>query len=186
MKSVSEEPGKAWKTMLNDDQRQKVEIRQLAGELSGIMDRLHQLHEELGQVMVDLDEARMQADYDAVAQHGNREYRILSRMIDEERQRLIIGEELGDALGLDVPSEWTVEDLVPHVEEDVALRFRYLRDELRQQSCELRAQNRLSEMLHGQVFEHVEVYLSPGTRSWVEQSEASVQEDDTYDQGFTF
>ncbi|MGB1397310.1 MAG: hypothetical protein ACPG7R_05675, partial [Planctomycetota bacterium] len=86
--------------MLNDDQRQKVEIRQLAGELSGIMDRLHQLHEELGQVMVDLDEARMQADYDAVAQHGNREYRILSRLIDEERQRLIIGEELGDALGL--------------------------------------------------------------------------------------
>lgn len=172
--------------MLNDDQRQKVEIRQLAGELSGIMDRLHQLHEELGQVLVDLDEARMQADYDAVAQHGNREYRILSRIIDEERQRLIIGEELGDALGLEVPSEWTLEDLIPHVADEVAQRFRYLRDELRQQSCELRAQNRLSEMLHGQVFEHVEVYLSPGTRNWVEQSEASIQEDDTYDQGFTF
>ena len=173
--------------MLNDDQRQKVEIRQLAGDLSGIMDRLHQLHEELGQVMVDLDEARMQADYDAVAQHGNREYRILSRMIDEERQRLIIGEELGDTLGLAEPTEWTVEDLVPHIDEDLAAKFRQLRDGLRQQSYELRAQNRLSELLHGQIFEHVEVYLSPGTRSWVEQSEAPVQErDDSIDQGFSF
>ncbi len=173
--------------MLNDDQRQKVEIRQLAGELSGIMDRLHQLHEELGQVMVDLDEARMQADYDAVAQHGNREYRILARLVDEERQRLIIGEELGDVLGLEIPSEWTVEDIAPHVDEEIAQRFRQLRDGIIQQSYELRAQNRLPELLHGQVFEHVEVYLSPGTRNWIESAEASIPErDDSVNQGESF
>lgn len=173
--------------MLNDDQRQKVEIRQLASELTGIMDRLHQLHEELGQVMVDLDEARMQADYDAVAKHGNREYRLLARIVDEERQRLIIGEELGDVIGIEVPSEWSVEDLVPHIDEETAERFRYLRDSIIQQSYELRAQNRLPELLHGQIFEQVEVYLSPGTRSWVEQSQATVQEcDDSVDQGESF
>ncbi|HCW45626.1 MAG: hypothetical protein H8E43_06205 [Planctomycetia bacterium] len=170
--------------MMTDDQRKKIEIRQLAGELSGIMNRLHQLHEELSQIMVDLDESRMQADYETVALHGNKEYRVLSRIVDEERQRLIIGEELGDILGLEIPSQVTVEDVIPYVDDELAKKFRSLRDGIRRQSCELRAQNRLGEMLHGQVFEHVEVYLSPGTRAWVDTTENLEQ--DRIEQGDSF
>ena len=97
---------------------------------------------------------------------------------------MIIGEELGDILGLEIPSQVTVEDVIPYVDDELAKKFRSLRDGIRRQSCELRAQNRLGEMLHGQVFEHVEVYLSPGTRAWVDTTENLEQ--DRIEQGDSF
>ena len=98
--------------MLSEAEHKRIQIRDLARELSEILSRIDQLHEQQSQVLVGLDEAAMAADYSALTQYRHRDGRLLSRIVDEERQRLIISEELGDVIGLDIPAKLALDDVV--------------------------------------------------------------------------
>jgi hypothetical protein len=63
-----------------------------------------------GQVMVDIDETEMMADYDQLITYRLLEGRLLYRLIDEDRQRAIVSAELGDAIGIEDAAEFCVVD----------------------------------------------------------------------------
>ncbi|MGE4601971.1 MAG: hypothetical protein AAEJ65_03605 [Planctomycetota bacterium] len=173
--------------MLSEPEHKRIQIRDLARELSEILGRIDQLHEQQSQVLVDLDEAAMAADYSALAQYRQREGRLLSRIIDEERQRLIVSEELGDVIGLEIPSKLAIDDVVPLVPEALAVKLTALRDRIQKHGYALRAQNRLAELLVGHTFEHVEVFLSPGAQNLVcddEPNPATNVSEDPFDPSF--
>ena len=112
--------------------------RDLARELSEILSRIDQLHEQQSQVLVDLDEAAMAADYSALTQYRHRDGRLLSRIVDEERQRLIVSEELGDAIGLDIPAMLDIDDVVGLIPEALGMKLIALRDRIQNHGCALR------------------------------------------------
>ena len=173
--------------MLSEAEHKRIQIRDLARELSEILSRIDQLHEQQSQVLVDLDEAAMAADYSALTQYRHRDGRLLSRIVDEERQRLIISEELGDVIGLDLPAKLALDDVVELVPEALGMKLIALRDRIQTHAYALRAQNRLGELLVGHAFEHVEVFLSPGAQDLVEDDESNPPTNvssDPFDPGF--
>lgn len=165
--------------MLTEEERRKIQIRDLAREVSEILNRISQLHEELAQALVDIDEAAMIADYDALKKYRQLEGRLLARLVDEERQRLIVSEELGDAIGLDIPSQLAIDDVVDLIPEALAVKLVALRDRIQDAACGLRAQNRLGELLTTHSFDHVEVFLSPGAQDLVVDGQNSTDTSDS-------
>jgi hypothetical protein len=153
---------------MTDPQFQQQQIVDLSTELSQIMSRITQLHEEQAQVLVDLDEAGMAADYDSIDKSRDRDGRILNRLIDEERQRSIVGEELGEAIGLDNPESFCVADAIDFLPEPLAQQMTQLCQMIREQARGLRAQNRIGELLGMHAFDRVEVFLSPGAQIMVD------------------
>lgn len=173
--------------MLSEPEHKRIQIRDLARELSEILSRIDQLHEQQSQLLVDLDEAAMAADYSALAEYRQREGRLLARIVDEERQRLIVSEELGDTIGLDIPAKLAIDDVVGLVPEALGMKLIALRDRIQNHGCALRAQNRLGELLVGHEFDHVEVFLSPGAQDLVEDDESNPPTNvssDPFDPGF--
>ncbi|MGE4632736.1 MAG: hypothetical protein AAEJ47_06825, partial [Planctomycetota bacterium] len=65
--------------MLSEPEHKRIQIRDLARELSEILSRIDQLHEQQSQLLVDLDEAAMAADYSALSEYRQREGRLLAR-----------------------------------------------------------------------------------------------------------
>ena len=167
--------------MMTDKERRKIQIRNLAREVSEVLSRISQLHEQLSQVLVDLDEAAMAADYTALKKYRQLEGRLLSRLVDEERQRLIVSEELGDAIGLKIPSQIVIDDVVEMVPEALAVKLVALRDRIQGYAYALRAQNRLGELLTPHAFEHVEVFLSPGAQQLVGDEETDSPSSESFD-----
>ena len=167
--------------MMTEEERRKIQIRDLAREVSEILSRISQLHEEQSQVLVDLDEAAMAADYVALLKYREREGRLLARLVDEERQRLIVSEELGDAIGLEIPSKFAIDDVVDLIPEPLAVKLIALRDRIQDYACGLRAQNRLGELLTPHSFDHVEVFLSPGAQELVADEENPADSSDSID-----
>ncbi len=153
---------------MTDPQFPQQQIVDLSTELSQIMNRITQLHEEQAQVLVDLDEAGMVADYESIEKSRDRDGRILNRLIDEERQRWIVGGELGEAIGLDNPESFCVADAIEFLPEPLAQQMTKLCQMIREQAHGLRAQNRIGEMLGMHAFDRVEVFLSPGAQNLVE------------------
>lgn len=158
--------------MLTEEERRKIQIRDLAQEVSEILSRIDQLHEEQAQVLIDLDESAMAADYTALQEYREREGRLLARFVDEERQRLIVSEELGDVIGLEIPSLLAIDDVVALVPDALGVKLIALRDRIQQHAFALRAQNRISELLMPHAFDHVEVFLSPGAQELMESSDS--------------
>lgn len=153
---------------MTDPQIPQQQIVDLSTELSQIMNRIAQLHEEQAQVLVDLDEAGMAADYDSVETYRDRDGRILNRLIDEERQRSIVAGELGEVIGLENPDRFCVADAVEFLPESLAERLTNLCLVIREHAHGLRAQNRIGEILGMHAFDRVEVFLSPGAQNLVD------------------
>ena len=144
-------------------------IRTLATELSEIMNRIRQLHEEQSQVLVDLDEAAMMADYDAIREYRKKDGKVLYRLIDEERQRSIVSDELAQVIGVVGDEPFRIVDAIDEIPAEVAKSLTDLGMSIEDQAHGLRAQNRLGELLMFQSFDQVEVFLSPGAQHLVEQ-----------------
>ena len=157
---------------MTNDQRKLNQVEDLATELSQILSRIESLHEELAQVMIDIDETEMMADYDQLITYRLLEGRLLYRLIDEERQRAIVSEELGDAIGSEDPAEFCVVDATEFLPSALAQLLTTLCQSIALKARGLRAQTRLGEMLGMQAFEHVEVFLSPGAQQLVEQEQS--------------
>ncbi len=157
---------------MTEDQWKPNQSEDLATELSQILSRIAALHEELAQVMIDIDETEMMADYEQLIRYRQLEGRLLYRLIDEERQRAIVSEELGVAIGVDNPASFSVVEASEFLPSELAQLLITLCESIELKARGLRAQTRLGELLGMQTFEHVEVFLSPGAQQLVEQEQS--------------
>jgi len=140
----------------NAEQRLKV----CGEDLCETFERLEALHAELLEVLVAKQDALISVESESLGSVREEEENILHQVVDEEKQRLILTEEIGDIIGHPAPSTIRVTEMLDHFAPPLSLRLEESRDRLRDVAVRLGEKNRTNHSLIEHSLGHIQVFLS--------------------------
>ena len=135
-------------------------LRSSTQELCEILERIQDHQEGLLELLSEQENALVEVRTDELGGIREREEQILRSIIDEEKERMLITEEVGDLLDHDEPASIRVAEILPHLPEELASRLTECRDELRQVSLRLARQNNLNRALIEHSVGHIQIFMS--------------------------
>lgn len=135
-------------------------LRVSTDELCDVLQRIRALHEELLTLLGEQESALVEVRTDDLPGIREREEALLRRIIEEEKDRLLITEEVGDLLDHEVPSAIKVGEMLPHLPEDLAARLSDMRERLRDVAVRLARQNSLNRALIEHSIGHIQIFMS--------------------------
>ncbi len=135
-------------------------LRVCGEDLCENLDRLRELHEQLLEVLAAKEEALVAVKLDELSSVREEEESLLHKVIDEEKQRLLLTEEIGDLIGHPTPAKVRVADIVAHLPGEISGRLSGSRDRLREVASQLGKQNRTNRALIEHSLGHIQVFLS--------------------------
>lgn len=135
-------------------------LRMSVEELCEVLGRLEGLHERLLDLLVEKESALTEVRLDDLDELRGREETLIRELIDEEKERLLVTEEVGDLLDHGAPSRIRVSEIVPHLPEDLTERLSERRETLREVALCLSRQNSVNRALIEHSLGHVHVFLS--------------------------
>ena len=138
----------------------QLRIKLAAVDLCDILDRLQDEHHALCELLVEKERALVEVDSDALEQCREEEEMLLRRVIDEEKDRLLVTEEIGDLIDHEDPGGIRVPEILPHLPEGVAKRLASLRESLREVALQMARQNAVNRALIEHTLGHVQVFMS--------------------------
>ncbi|MEM7164924.1 MAG: flagellar protein FlgN [Planctomycetota bacterium] len=144
------------KTQPSGDPRLRLSVE----DLCNILERLRGLHEDLLTVLGEKEEALVEVHLDELEEIRDREERLIREVIEEEKERLLVTEELGDMLSHERPTEITVSEILPSVPGDLAAPLSDAREGLRDVALRLARQNSVNRALIEHSVGHVQVFVS--------------------------
>ncbi|MCA8962679.1 MAG: flagellar export chaperone FlgN, partial [Planctomycetes bacterium] len=125
-------------------------------DLCEILSRLEERHGRLCDVLAAKERALVEVAMDAIESCRSREDEILREVIEEEKERLLVTEEIGDLLDFDTPISIRISDMLPHLDTDLASRLSTRRECLRETALRLQSQNRVNRALIEHSLGHVQ------------------------------
>jgi len=140
--------------------RDPLRLRVCGQDLCETLERLRELHDELLEVLAAKEEALVAVRLDDLGAARAEEESLLHRVVEEEKQRLLITEEIGDLVGHDDPPAIRVQEMLEHLPEDLSSRLAVSRDLLRDAAGRLGRQNRTNRALIEHSLGHIQVFLS--------------------------
>lgn len=129
-------------------------------ELSDILERMRALHGNLLDLLLEKERALVEIRLDKLEEIRDREEELLRLVIDEEKERLLLTEEVGDLLDHERPALIRVAEILPHISEERAVRLSGERERLREIALKLARQNAVNRALIEHSVGHVHVFLS--------------------------
>ena len=141
-------------------EREARRLRVSTEDLCEILDCLRQLHEQLLGILAEKEQAMAEVRVEEVGSLRDREEEILRDVVDQEKDRLLITEELGDLLGHEDPVSIRVAEILPHLDEELATRLSARRECLRDVAQRLGRQNSRNRVLIEHSVEHMQIFLS--------------------------
>lgn len=135
-------------------------LRVCGEDLCETLDRLHELQLKLLEVLAEKEEALVAVEMDKLSTVRDEEEDLLHRVVDEEKQRLLLTEEIGDLVGFPRPSSIRVADMLEHLPGEVSERLHDSRNRLRDSAIALGKQNRTNRTLIEHSLGHIQVFLS--------------------------
>lgn len=141
-------------------EREANRLKVTTEDLCEILDCLRQLHEQLLGVLAEKEQALVDVRVEEVESLRDREEEILRDVVDQEKDRLLVTEELGDLLGHEDPVSIRVSEILPHLGEELATRLSDRRESLRDVAFRLQRQNKRNRALIEHSVEHMQIFLS--------------------------
>jgi flagellar biosynthesis/type III secretory pathway chaperone len=135
-------------------------LRVCGQDLCETLDRLRELHEELLEVLAAKEEALVSVQLGELSSARAEEETLLHRVVEEEKQRLLLTEEIGDLIDHADPPAVRVQEMLGHLPADLAERLAESRDLLRDAAARLGRQNRTNRALIEHSLGHIQVFLS--------------------------
>ena len=135
-------------------------LRACGESLCAILERLGELNERLFECLAAREEAFVAIEVETLRQVRDEEEALLHRVVDEEKQRLLLTEEIGDLLGHPAPSEIRVREMLSHLPPELSGRLSGSRDRLRQSARRLGRRNAEEPGLIEHTLGHIQVFLS--------------------------
>ncbi|MFN0056826.1 MAG: flagellar protein FlgN [Planctomycetota bacterium] len=129
-------------------------------DLCGILDRLRGHHDALFDLLVEKQSALTQVRMPDIADCTAREEALLRTIIEEEQERLLVTEEIGDLLDHEYPAGIRVADMLPHLRDETASLLSRARDALRDVAVRLARQNAVNRGLIEHSIGHVQLFMS--------------------------
>ncbi|MHC4934791.1 MAG: flagellar protein FlgN [Planctomycetota bacterium] len=139
---------------------QDLRLRACGEDLCETLDRLHDLHRRLQNVLTAKEEALVAVEMDRLAEVQKQEEEILHSVVAEEKHRLVVTEEIGDLIGFPRPSSVRVSDMLEHMPGEVGSRLHDSRSRLREIARSLAERNRATRALIEHSLGHIQVFLS--------------------------
>lgn len=143
-----------------DPQRDPLRLRVCGENLCETLDRLRELHEEILEVLAAKEEALVAVELEALAVAREEEESLLRGVVEEEKERLLLTEEIGDLIGHPEPVAVRVEEMLDHLPGDLRARLSDSRDGLREAAARLGRRNRADRALIEHSLGHIQVFLS--------------------------
>lgn len=128
-------------------------------DLCEILDRLQDRHQQLCRVLHDKEKALTDVALDELEDCRLAEEEIIKEVIDEEKERMLVTEEIGDLLDHDEPFTIRVSEMLPHLEDGLAGELRDRRERIKETAEKLQSQNRVNRALLEHSLGHVQVFL---------------------------
>lgn len=135
-------------------------LRLSVEDLCNILNRLRSLHEDLLGVLGEKENALVEIELDELEEIRVREEGLIREVIEEEKERLLVTEELGDMLKHETPSDIKVSEILPAVPGDLAEPLSEAREGLREVALRLARQNSVNRALIEHSVGHVQVFVS--------------------------
>lgn len=129
-------------------------------ELCEVLERLQDHQEGLLVLLSEQEKALVEVLTEELDTLREREEQVLRRIIDEEKERMLITEEVGDLLDHDEPASIRVAEILPHLPGELASRLTECRDELRHVALRLSRQNALNRALIEHSVGHIQIFMS--------------------------
>ncbi|MGE3166164.1 MAG: flagellar protein FlgN [Planctomycetota bacterium] len=135
-------------------------LRMSVEELCEVLGRIEQLHDRLLETLVAKENALTQVRLDELAELKPVEEELIRGLIEEEKERLLVTEEVGDLLDHEAPSRIRLSEMLPHLPGDLSERLAERRESLREVALCLSRQNAVNRALIEHSIGHVHVFLS--------------------------
>ncbi len=148
-------------TLKPDASRLRVSVEDLCENLA----RIRALHEELLEVLHQQTSALVEVRTAELPEIRDREEALLRRVIEEEKERLLITEEVGDLIHAESPVATRVAQILPHLPEDLAERLSGERERLCEVSIKLGRQNSVNRALIEHSVGHIQIFMSKLARA---------------------
>ena len=139
---------------------QQLRLQSCGENLCETLDRLHLLHVDLLEVLARKEEALVSVEMDALNAVRNEEEELLHSVVDQEKQRLLLTEEIGDLIGVQRPSTIRVTEMLDHLPGAVSERLDESRNRLKGVAQRLKDQNKKNRALIEHSLGHIQVFLS--------------------------
>ena len=144
---------------MNADAKQ-LRLQSCGENLCETLDRLHLLHVDLLEVLARKEEALVAVEMDTLSNVRDQEEELLHSVVDQEKQRLLLTEEIGDLIGVARPSTIRVTEMLEHLPGEVSSRLDESRNRLRGVAQRLKDQNKKNRALIEHSLGHIQVFLS--------------------------
>lgn len=138
----------------------RLRLKLAVEDLCGVLGRLDGFHRRLHEVLVEKESALIEVEMSKLDQCREQEEKLLRDLIEEEKDRLLVTEEIGDLLDHDEPASIRVAEILPHLDEPLADRLRDQREELRSTALDLARRNSVNRALIEHSLGHVQLFLS--------------------------
>lgn len=138
----------------------RLRVKLAVEDLCGVLNRLHGHHRRLHDVLVEKHTALVGVEMAKLEECRHREEELLRQVIEEEKDRLLVTEEIGDLLDHDDPATIRVAEMLPHLDDPLAGRLRETRDDLRQTALELARRNAMNRALIEHSLGHVQLFMT--------------------------
>lgn len=145
---------------MTNPETHRLRLKLAVEDLCSVLGRLHGHHQRLHDVLVDKESALIEVEMSRLDDCQNREEELLRELIEEEKDRLLVTEEIGDLLDHDEPASIRVAEILPHLDEPLADRLRGTREELRSTALDLARRNSVNRALIEHSLGHVQLFLS--------------------------
>ncbi|MEM7263364.1 MAG: flagellar protein FlgN [Planctomycetota bacterium] len=137
----------------------QLRLRIAVEDLCEILERQEERHQRLCGVLSEKEQALTTVGLDDLESVRASEESLLKEVIEEEKERLLVTEEIGDLLEHDEPGAIRVSEISPHLEADQASELSTRRECLRETAQKLKRQNRINRALIEHSLDHVKVFL---------------------------
>lgn len=135
-------------------------LRTTVEDLCDVLDRMRTLHERLLVLLSEKEQALVEVRLEQLEALRGREEELLRDVIAEEKERLLVTEEIGDLLDHDHPVTITVSEILPHLPDPLASGLTARRERLREVALTLARQNAVNRALIEHSVGHVQMFLS--------------------------
>ena len=137
-----------------------IRLRVSTEELCEILGRIGALHEEMLEVLSSQEKALTELRMDELDEIREREEKLIRRIIEEEKERLLLTEELGDLLEHEEPASIRVAEIVPFLPEDLMYELTESRNKLRDAALKLARQNAVNRALIEHSVGHIQIFMT--------------------------
>ncbi len=137
----------------------ELRLRIAVEDLCEILDRLQDRHQQLCRVLHDKEKALTEVALEDLDECRVAEEDLLKEVIDEEKERMLVTEEIGDLLDHDEPIAIRVSEMLPHLDDDLAEQLVARRQSICATAEKLQSQNRVNRALLEHSLGHVQVFL---------------------------